>query len=324
MNALLQSVGLDMGILAQALAGLATFLLVVAFLPRTGPGRVLKARVLAVKDRREALRATMKVSDKNKKNKSQLDDGTIRVMRNTIERFRLQDMLENTELRMKLAQAGYRGQKAPIVFMFFRLVAPFLMGGAALFFFAFLNAAPFESPRHPFIAVIVMLVGYVLPNVLLKNKTQKRQTQMRRAFPDALDLMVICVESGMSVEKSFIKVSHEIAQQGPELASEIALTNAELSYLGDRTLAYHNFAGRTGLQAVKALTSALVQAERYGTPIASALRVLSEESRGERMSMAERKAAALPAKLTVPMIVFFLPVLFVVIIGPAAIQVMAQ
>jgi len=323
MNALLQSVGLDTAILAQALAGLATFLLIVAFLPATGPGRVLKARVMAVKDRREALRSSLKVSTR-KKQKGQIDDGTIRVMRNTIERFRMQDLLENTDLRMKLAQAGYRGQRAPIVFLFFRLVAPFLMGGAALFYFAFLNAAPFESPRHPIIAIIVILVGYGLPNVLLKNKTQKRKTQMQRAFPDALDLTVICVESGMSIEKSFIKVAEEIAQQGPELASEIALTNAELSYLGDRTLAYHNFAGRTGLQAVKALTSALVQAERYGTPIASALRVLSEESRGERMSMAERKAAALPAKLTVPMIVFFLPVLFVVIIGPAAIQVMAQ
>jgi tight adherence protein C len=128
----------------------------------------------------------------------------------------------------------------------------------------------------------------------------------------------------MSIEKSFHKVSEEIAQQGPELASEIALTNAELAYMGDRSMAYENFARRTGLQAVKALTSALVQAERYGTPIASALRVLSEESRGERMSIAERKAAALPAKLTVPMIVFFLPVLFIVIIGPAAIQVMAS
>jgi len=322
MNALLQASGLSFTLLAQISAGLATFLAIVAFLPRTGPGKVLKSRVLAVKDKREAMKARMKVDEKKKK-KGQIDDGTMKVMRNTIEKFRMQDMLENTELRMKLAQAGYRGAKAPIVFMFFRLVAPFLMGFAALLYFAVIYPGPFESPRHPMIALIVMLIGYALPNVLLKNKTTKRKTVLQRAFPDALDLTVICVESGMSIEKSFQKVAEEIAQQGPELASEIALTNAELSYLGDRSQAYENFAQRTGLQAVKALTGALVQAERYGTPIASALRVLSEESRGERMSIAERKAASLPAKLTVPMIVFFLPVLFVVIIGPAAIQVMA-
>jgi len=254
MDALLQTLGLSHTLLAQIFAGIATFLAVIAFLPAVGPAKVLKSRLLAVKDKREAMKARLKV-DQKKKQKGQIDEGTMKVMRNTIEKFRMQDMLENTDLRMKLAQAGFRGPKAPIVFLFFRLVAPFLMGAAALFYFAVIYAGPFES--------------------------------------------------------------------GPELASEIALTNAELSYLGDRSAAYENFARRTGLQAVKSLTSALVQAERYGTPIASALRVLSEESRGERMSLAERKAASLPAKLTVPMIVFFLPVLFIVIIGPAAIQVMA-
>ena len=323
MNAILQAIGLDFSTLAQIFAGLATFLAVVAFLPQSGPGKVLQSRILQVTDRKEAMKARMKVEDKKKK-KGQIDDGTIKVMRNTIEKFRMQDMMDNTELRMKLAQGGFRGPKAPIVFLFFRLVAPFLMGIGALIYFGVFYAGAFDSTRHPMIAVLVMLVGYALPNILLKNMTQKRTVKLQRAFPDALDLTVICVESGMSIEKSFHKVAEEIAQQGPELAGEIALTNAELAYMGDRSAAYENFARRTGLQAVKALTSALVQAERYGTPIASALRVLSEESRGERMSIAERKAAALPAKLTVPMIVFFLPVLFIVIIGPAAIQVMAS
>ncbi len=322
MMSLLQSLGLDQGLLAQVFAGLAVFLLVVAFLPRVGAGRMARSRVAGVVQKRDAMKEKMRV-DAKKKKKGDLDDSTIRVMRRTIERFRMQEMLDNTELRMKLAQAGFRGTKAPIVFLFFRLVAPFLMGGFAMFYFAAIYAAPFEPMRHSIISIVVILVGYALPNVLLKNKTQKRQVSLQRAFPDALDLTVICVEAGMSIEKSFHKVSEEIALQGPELASEIALTNAELAYLGDRSLAYENFARRTGLPAIKALTGAMVQAERYGTPIASALRVLSEESRGERMSIAERKAASLPAKLTVPMIVFFLPVLFVVIIGPAAIQVMA-
>ena len=323
MNTFFQALGLNLTLLAQVFAGLAAFLAIIAFLPNSGPAKVLKSRVLGVVDKREAMKARMKVDEKKKK-KGQIDDGTMKVMRNTIEKFRMQDMLENTELRMKLARAGFRGPKAPIVFLFFRLVAPFLMGFAALLYFAVIYPGPFESPRHPMIACIVMLIGYALPNVLLKNLTQKRAVKMQRAFPDALDLTVICVESGMSIEKSFRMVSEEIALQGPELASEIALTNAELAYLGDRSAAYDNFSRRTGLQAVKALTSAMIQAERYGTPIASALRVLSEESRGERMSIAERKAASLPAKLTVPMIVFFLPVLFIVIIGPAAIQVMAS
>ena len=170
------------------------------------------------------------------------------------------------------------------------------------------------------ISLVLAGAGYMLPGIWMKNVTQKRQVKMQRAFPDALDLMVICVESGMSVEKSFQWVSEEIAAQSQDLAEEIGLTCAELSYLGDRSKAYENFAARTGMQQVKALTGTLVQAERYGTPVGAALRVLSDESRSERMSVAERKAAALPAKLTVPMIIFFLPVLFVVIIGPAYLQ----
>ncbi len=323
MNAILEAAGLNFTILAQIFAALAAFLGIVAFLPAAGPTKVLKSRMVAATNRKEAMKSRVMVDDKKKK-KGQIDDSTITVMRKTVEKFRMQDMMENTELRMKLARAGFRGQKAPIIFLFFRIVAPILMSLAALIYFSVFYAGEFDTTRHPMIAIGVLIVGYKMPDIVLKNMTDKRGVKMQRAFPDALDLTVICVESGMSIEKSFHKVAEEIAAQGPELASEIALTNAELSYLGDRATAYENFSRRTGMQAVKALTSALVQAERYGTPIASALRVLSEESRGERMSLAERKAAALPAKLTVPMIVFFLPVLFIVIIGPAVIQVMAD
>ena len=323
MNAILEAAGLNYTVLAQIFAALAAFLGIVAFLPAAGPTKVLKSRMVAATNRKEAMKARIKVDEKKKK-KGHIDDNTITVMRKTVEKFRMQDMMENTELRMKLARAGFRGQRAPIMFLFFRIVAPILMSLGALIYFSVFYAGEFDTTRHPMIAVGVLIAGYKMPDIVLKNMTDKRAVKMGRAFPDALDLTVICVESGMSIEKSFHKVAEEIAAQGPELASEIALTNAELSYLGDRSAAYENFAKRTGMQAVKALTSALVQAERYGTPIASALRVLSEESRGERMSMAERKAAALPAKLTVPMIVFFLPVLFIVIIGPAVIQVMAD
>ena len=166
------------------------------------------------------------------------------------------------------------------------------------------------------------MIGFYLPNIFVQNLIARRQQAIQLAFPDALDLLLICVESGMSVEAAFNKVAAEIGSQSVELAEELALTTAELSYLQDRRLAYENLGKRTGLPGVKAVTTSLIQAERYGTPLGNALRVMANENREIRMQAAEKKAAALPPKLTVPMIVFFLPVLFVVILGPAAIRFM--
>ena len=165
-------------------------------------------------------------------------------------------------------------------------------------------------------------IGMHLPLMMLKSKIQKRQKSIKRAFPDTLDLLLICVESGMSIEAAFKKVAEEVGSQSIPLAEELTLTNAELSYLPDRRQAYENLAKRTDLESVKSVCMALQQAERYGTPLANMLRVMAQESRDMRMSEAEKKAAGLPPKLTVPMIVFFLPVLFVVILGPAYIKVM--
>lgn len=303
---------------AVILSGIAAFLLWIAFFP-AAVGSVNK-RLKNIQSRRESLKAQHPVDSKGKKRRGDLDEGTIRVMRNTVEKFRMEELLNNTELRQKLSQAGFRSKKAPTIFLFFKIVMPFILLILTLLYYWLIFAGEFQPVRHGLISLIVAGAGYMLPGIFLKNATQKRQVKMQRAFPDALDLMVICVEAGMSVEKGFQWVSEEIAAQSQDLAEEIALTCAELSYLGDRSKAYENFAVRTGMQQVKALTGTLVQAERYGTPVGSALRVLSEESRNERMSVAERKAAALPAKLTVPMIIFFLPVLFVVIIGPAYLQ----
>jgi tight adherence protein C len=168
----------------------------------------------------------------------------------------------------------------------------------------------------------VAWLGMRIPALFLMNLIKRRQLSIRRAFPDALDLMLICVESGMSVDAAFRKVSEEIGSQSIPLAEELTLTTAELSYLQERRQAYDNLSARTNMENVKAICTALVQAERYGTPLGQALRVLAQENRDMRMSEAEKKAAALPPKLTVPMILFFLPVLFVVILGPAAIRVM--
>ena len=164
------------------------------------------------------------------------------------------------------------------------------------------------------------VVGFFLPKILISNKVQNRQEQMTASFPDALDLLLICVESGLGIEMAFSKVTEEIMENHPILASEIGLTSAELAFLGDRRQAYENFALRTGMDVAKSLSTTLIQSEQYGTPVGTALKVLAQEKRDERMSAAEKKAAALPAKLTVPMIIFFLPVLFIVVIGPAALS----
>jgi tight adherence protein C len=243
-------------------------------------------------------------------------------MKAVVERFNLAKWVGQEEARIKLVQAGYRGQAAYITFLFFRMAAPI----AALLFAVFYMFVLVELNQPPLVKVGICLaasyVGLQLPSLMLKNQITRRQLQIRRAFPDALDLLLICVESGMSVEAAFRKVSQEIGNQSIALAEELTLTTAELSYLQDRRQAYENLAKRTDLEGVRAVCVALQQAERCGTPLGQTLRVMAQENRDMRMMEAEKRAAALPPKLTVPMILFFLPVLFVVILGPAAIRVM--
>jgi tight adherence protein C len=217
--------------------------------------------------------------------------------------------------------AGYRGQQAEIGFLFFRLVMPIACLVFAIFYLFVLKVMDQPTLIRVGVVTLCTYIGFKLPELFLKNATQKRQLSIGRAWPDALDLLLICVESGMSIEAAFRRVSTEIGAQSVALAEELTLTTAELSYLPERRLAYENLGSRTGLEPVKSVMTALIQAERYGTPLGQALRVLSQESRDQRMNEAEKKAAALPPKLTVPMILFFLPVLFVVIMTPALIQV---
>jgi tight adherence protein C len=218
--------------------------------------------------------------------------------------------------------AGYRGHQAEVAFLFFRLVTPIGLFLGAVFYLFVLQVLDRPLAIRLALAIAAIYAGIKAPEIFLTNQIAKRQTSLKEAWPDALDLLLICVESGMSIEAAFRRVSLEIGTQSVALAEELTLTTAELSYLPDRRVAYENFASRTGLEAVKAVTTALVQAEKYGTPLGQALRVLAQESRDIRMNEAEKKAAALPPKLTVPMILFFLPVLFVVILTPALIQVM--
>jgi tight adherence protein C len=244
-------------------------------------------------------------------------------MQSIVDQFNLNKWVGQETARAMLVQAGYRGQAPYVTYLFFRMLMPAVMLiFTALYVFVILNL---DQP--PMIKVGICLaatyLGMHVPSLFLKNRIQHRQLSIRRAFPDALDLLLICVESGMSVEAGFKRVAAEIGTQSIALAEELTLTTAELSYLQDRRQAYQNLATRTNLEGVKSVCMALQQAERYGTPMATTLRVMSQENRDMRMSEAEKKAAGLPPKLTVPMIVFFLPVLFVVILGPAAIRVMA-
>jgi tight adherence protein C len=245
-------------------------------------------------------------------------------MQTIVERFNLNKWLGEEEARGLLVQAGYRGQAPYVTFLFFRLVMPIaLLLTSTFYIFVVLQL------QQPILIKIGMClaatyVGIKVPTLFLKNKIAKRQLSIKRAFPDALDLLLICVESGMSIEAGFKKVAAEIGSQSIPLAEELTLTTAELSYLPDRRQAYENLAKRTNLDGVKSVCMALQQAERYGTPLAQTLRVMAQENRDMRMMDAEKKAAGLPPKLTVPMILFFLPVLFVVILGPAGIQVSSR
>jgi len=244
-------------------------------------------------------------------------------MKTVVEGFNLTEWLGQEAARAKLIQAGYRGQSPYVMFLFFRLIMPLILLFGSVFYVFVLLHMELSPLLKIGICLAATYLGMQLPYIFLKNKIQHRQLSIRRAFPDALDLLLICVESGMSIETAFRRVSLEIGTQSVALAEELTLTTAELSYLPDRRQAYENLAMRTDLEGVKSVCLALQQAERYGTPMAQTLRVMAQENRDMRMSEAEKRAAALPPKLTVPMIVFFLPVLFVVILGPAVLKVMA-
>jgi len=320
--------GLDVGVLSilfdrdfdiTAIAAVLAFATIVTLgLPLLARNQ-LGVRMKAVSERREELRARHHAQFKQR---GTLRPAPVTFMKQTVERLKLSNLLESPDTRDKLAQAGYRGQAPLVAFMFFRFVMPFIVFAAALIYL-FLITHFTWGPMLKFVAALgAALVGFYLPDLFVSNMIQKRQQSIMRAFPDALDLMLICVESGMSIESSFTRVAAEIGPQSVELAEELGLTTAELSYLPERRQAFDNLAKRTGHSGVKAVAAALNQAEKYGTPLGQALRVTAQENREMRMQEAEKKAAALPAKLTVPMILFFLPCLFVVILGPAIMRIM--
>lgn len=309
----------DQNFLVTGAVGLLAFATVVTLGLPLLERNELEERLKSVTRRREELRARHHAQLNAKRASLRVEPAGF--MKTTLEKFKLVNMLEGENSRAKLARAGYRGQAPLITFMFFRFVMPFILFGLTLFYLFVIMHLNWPAPEIILAAFGGGLLGFFLPDLFVNNMIARRQQSVMRAFPDALDLMLICVESGMSIESAFQRVSSEIGAQSAELAEELALTTAELSYLPDRRQAFDNLAKRCGHEGVRALATVLNQAEKYGTPVGQALRVTAAENREMRMHEAERKAASLPAKLTVPMIIFFLPCLFVVILGPAIIQI---
>ena len=283
----------------------------------------LTKRMKSVAVEREKIRARERERMAHAAQKVNLRPSAKQSIQAIVDRFNLKKWVGQEEARLKLVQAGYRGQAPYITYLFFRMVTPVAcVVAAAMYLFVLLNLN-YPPMVKIGMCIAAAYIGMHAPLMFLKNRIARRQLSIKRAFPDTLDLLLICVESGMSIEAAFRKVSDEVGTQSVALAEELTLTTAELSYLPDRRQAYENLAKRTDLEGVKSVCMALQQAERYGTPLANMLRVMAQENRDMRMSEAEKKAAGLPPKLTVPMILFFLPVLFIVILGPAAIKVMA-
>ena len=308
----------DPATLLSMVVAVAMFMTVVGVMLPALKGDKLETRLKQVSSQREKLRRASRAQLEQKGIKREAKGAISEITK----KLDLQTMLEDPNIASKLEQAGLRGPRPLMVFYFCRFLLPFVGAVGAFIYIFFVNDHNL-SPAMKYGSIIFgAAIGFYAPNLYVGNIAQKRQQSIMQAFPDALDMMLICVESGMSIEMAFAKVGAEVGTASAELAEELQLTTAELSYLQERRMAYENLARRTGHEGVKAVTMALVQAERYGTPLGDALRVMSKENREMRMQAAEKKAAALPAQLTVPMILFFLPVLFLVVLGPAVIKVM--
>ncbi|MFO1088615.1 MAG: type II secretion system F family protein [Hyphomicrobiales bacterium] len=304
--------------LVVILVGIAVFATVLTVFAPLLQRDELAARMKSVSTERERL----KVQYRQAITEGRLRDKPKGLVPQLVNALNLRKVFEAESMRDTMRQAGFRSESHLVTFLAFRLIMPIAFGIIA---FTYANTVFAERLNTPLLKLMGtmggIIAGYYLPVIFITNMIHRRQTSIKRAWSDALDLLLICVESGMALEPAMQRVSKEIGSQSIPLAEELTLTTAELSYLGDRRKALENLARRTGLPTVKAVVTSFIQAERYGTPLGTALRVLAQENRDNRMAEAERKAAALPPKLTVPMVLFFLPVIFIVLLGPSLIKV---
>jgi tight adherence protein C len=311
--------GVDVVWAATMLTAFATLCLVFAIYTALSVRDPMTKRVKALNERREQLKAGITASSSRRRTKLNATNQTTDRMRSILGSMKVLQDSQLKAAQVKLAQAGIRSKDAAVAVIFGRLVLPILLGGTAAIGVYGLDWFPEWSPMKQYALVAGSLIfGYKGPDIYVKNKITKRTHEIRKGLPDALDLLVICAEAGLTVDAAFTRVARELSKAYPELGDEFSLTAIELGFLTDRRSAFENLASRVALDSVRGVVTTMVQTEKYGTPLASALRVLSAEFRNERMMRAEEKAARLPAIMTVPLIMFILPVLFIVILGPAA------
>ena len=311
--------GIDVVMVATFLAAIATFAVLIAIYAATTVRDPMAKRVKALNERREQLKAGIVASTSKRRKRITNKNEAADKVRGVLDSMKMLQDEQVEKAQKKLLQAGIRTKDLAFVVIFARFVLPVVFGGIVIVGVYFLEWFPEWGAFKKYAAVAGSLIlAYKAPDIFLKNKIQKRTNAIRKGLPDALDLMIICAEAGLTVDAAFNRVSKELGKAYPELGDEFALTSIELGFLTDRRSAFENLAGRIDLEAVRGVVTTMIQTEKYGTPLASALRVLSAEFRNERMMRAEEKAARLPAIMTVPLILFILPTLFVVILGPAA------
>ena len=310
--------GVDVIWVATVLSAVATFAVLIAIYAATTVRDPMARRVKALNERREQLKAGIVASTNKRKRITNRNAAADRV-RGILGSFKMlqDDQIKKTQTRLQ--QAGIRTKDLAFFIIFARFVLPVVLGiGAVLAVYVFDAFPDWGAFKRYALVAGTLVLSYKAPDLWLSNKVKKRSHAVRKGLPDALDLLVICAEAGLTIDAAFNRVAKELGKAYPELGDEFGLTAIELGFLNERRQAFENLAMRVDLEAVRGVVTTMIQTEKYGTPLASALRVLSAEFRNERMMRAEEKAARLPAIMTVPLILFILPTLFIVILGPAA------
>jgi len=311
--------GVDVIIVGSILAAIAAMAVIFAVYTAITVKDPMSKRVKALNDRRAELKTGLMAQTSKKRQSLTRRSETTDKIKDSLEGMKVLQESQVKMVQQKLAQAGFRNKELAVIIIFARMILPIVFGllGIAMFYWTDMFPDWGSTKRFMGFAGLVIL-GYKGPELYLGNISAKRTAAIQKGLPDALDLLVICAEAGLTVDAAFNRVARELGRAYPELGDEFALTAIELAFLTERRQAFENFAYRVDLDAVRGVVTTMIQTERYGTPLASALRVLSAEFRNERMMRAEEKAARLPAIMTVPLIMFILPVLFIVILGPAA------
>lgn len=308
--------GMSPEVMALLLSGASALLIVLAvwqtLLVRDPQG----ARIKSLADRRAALKAGLTAAPQRRRRKVR----GVGFMREVVSRFSLVRSRQANKIQLRLARGGFRSKDAPIIFLFCKVLSPIVFAAIAATLIYVLQVVELKPMMRLVALVGSMILGFYAPDIFIKNMADKRQKALRKGLPDALDLLVICAEAGLGLDAAFSRVAREMGRSSPEVADELSLTSIELSFLPERRQALENLNARTNMSEFRGVVNTLMQTEKYGTPLAQSLRVLAAEYRADRLMRAEAKAARLPAILTVPMMIFILPCLFIVLMGPAVLR----